>query len=86
MVVRLDQDRNYPEFPISHFINEDCFDSNPLAACVRASGGPGADPGCQEHRPVSAACTPGSLVTLETGAQTLHHYTTPAHGSHVTLL
>ena len=30
-MVRLDQDRNYPEFPIYHFINEDCFDSNPQA-------------------------------------------------------
>ena len=30
-MVRLDQDRNYPEFPIYNFINEDCFDSNPQA-------------------------------------------------------
>ena len=39
MVVRLDQDRNYPEFLIYHFINEDCFDSfdsNPLPGCMRA--------------------------------------------------
>ena len=47
-MVRLDQDRNYPEFPIYNFINEDCFDSNPQAGWL-AGGGPG--PGCPQHRP-----------------------------------
>ena len=78
MVVRLDQDRNYPEFLIYHFINEDCFDSNPLPGCVRAEPdqpGPGGCPGCQEHRPAVSACTLGSLVTLETGLNT---HTPPA--------
>ena len=68
MVVRLDQDRNYPEFLIYHFINEDCFDSfdsNPLPGCMLYEGRATADQvlvvvvvlAVRVHRPAVSACT-----------------------------
>ena len=73
-MVRLDQDRNYPEFPIYHFINENCVDSNPVAGCMRAQPVLVLVLVLSGALPALAASTPGSLVRLETGVNTHTHW------------